>query len=111
VNTNDYNRILSKPGGKSYKNNLEIGVRSFIKGILGELYGLKKSDFCNYQQIIDFIKEYEPANNLKLSKQSISNLRNRRMILKNVPRVPEVEGFALYVRTKMPHFDFDSFFK
>lgn len=111
MNVNDYNRILSKPGGKSYKNNLEIGVRSFIKGILCELYGLKKSDFSNYQKIIDFVKDYEPAKNLNLTKQSISNLRNRRMIIKNVPRVQDVEDFALYVRSKIPHFDFDSFFK
>jgi hypothetical protein len=111
VNTNDYNRILSKQGGKSYKNYVEVGVRSFIKGFLNGLYGLKKSDFSNYQDLIDFVKGYEPANNINLSKQGISNLRNRRTIIKNVPRIKEVLDFALYVKTKIPHFDLDSFFK
>lgn len=111
VNTNDYNRILSKPGERSYKNYVEVGVRSFIKGYLNELYGLRKTDFLNYQDIIDFVKGYEPTHNVKLSKQSISNLRNRRMIIKNVPRVKEVVGFAEYVKSKIEHFDLDLFFK
>lgn len=111
VNTSDYNRILSKQGTKAYKNYVEVGVRSFIKGYLNNLYGLKKEDFKNYQDLIDFIKSYEPANNVNLSKQSISNLRNRRTILKNVPRIKEVQSFVDFVKTKIPHFDSDSFFK
>lgn len=96
---------------QSYKSYVEVGIRSFIKGYLNELYGLKKSDFQNYQEIVDFVRGYEPARNVKLSKQSISKLRNRRMIIKNVPRVKDVEEFAEYVKSKIKHFDLDLFFK
>lgn len=113
VNTKDYSKILSKPGSQSYKRYIEVGVRSFIKGYLCEppLYGLKKSDFDCYQDIIDFVKGYEPAQCVKLSRQSISNLRNRRMIVKNVPRIKDIELFVDYVKTKINHFDPDLFFK
>jgi hypothetical protein len=113
VNLNDYNRILSKPGSSSYRRYVELGVRSFIKGYLLDepLYGLKKDDFKRYQDIVDFVKGYEPAKSLRVSQDSISKLRHRKMLIRNVPKIRETKEFANYVVGKIPHFNVNLFIK
>ena len=60
-----------------------------------------------YADIIDFIKGYKE--NKKITKQSISNLKNRKLIFKSVPRTPETLDFVEYVKKTFENFDVDSF--
>jgi hypothetical protein len=120
VNVKEYNKLTSKPSSKTHKSYVSVGVRSFIKGLLQQepMFGLKPNDFgteespfVNYQDIINFVYDYNPSIEIRLTKQSISNLRNRRSIVKNVPRIKETLDFANYVKSKISHFDIDSFLK
>jgi hypothetical protein len=76
----------------------------------------------NYNSIIDFIHEYDPAKNVKLTKTSISgdpaplrgrgpNLKCRKTISRTVPRTDETVGFIEYVKKRISTFDSESFFK
>src|SRR5258705_12253398 len=108
-----YNKNTSKSRGNAYKRSLEIAVKNFIKGYLSKdpLFGLKGNEFKNYKEILEFIHGYEPAKNIHLSSQSLSNLKHRKMILKPVVRKEETLGFINYVQTKIETFNEKDFFK
>jgi len=97
---------------KSYKSYIETSVRGFIKACLSDKrYGIPVDYFASYKSIIEFIRLYEPANEVKLSISSISHLKNRNAISRTVPRTPENEGFISFVKSKIPSFNDDLFFK
>jgi hypothetical protein len=96
-----------------YKSYLEVGVRNFIKGYLSEepCFGLKGSEFKRYNDLMSFIYGFDQAKDIKLSKQSVSNLKRRKLIFRPVPRTKENLEFMEYVVSKLPYFDKDSFLK
>jgi hypothetical protein len=59
--------------------------------------------------VIEFIKGFD--NKIKISKQSISNLKSRKMIFKTVPRSKETLKFIDYVKRKYKDFNDEEFFK
>jgi hypothetical protein len=99
-----YNKESSIRSGNKYKDYTELAVRNFIKGLLSKpvMYNLEGT-LNSYTEIIEFIKEYD--NNIKVSKQSISNLKNRKMIFKSVPRTKDTLRFVEYVKSKIERFD------
>jgi hypothetical protein len=111
--SNLYNRNTSKRSGNVYKQYLEIAVKNFIKGYLNKepLFGLKGNEFKNYIELLEFIKGYEPAKHIKLTSQSISNLKHRKMIFKPVVKRKETLDFIEYVKTKIKVFNENDFFK
>lgn len=98
---------------KKYKTMLETSVRSFIKASFSETnrYGIPVGYFPNYDSIIKFVHGHDPAKGIKLTKSSISHLRNRETISRAVPRTDENEGFINYVRKHIKNFDSDLFFR
>lgn len=106
-----YNKMSSTLTGNKYKRYSDLAVRNFIKGLLSNpvLYNLGGLEFKDYASIIEFVKGYDGG--VKISKQSISNLKNRQMVIKSVPRLPETEAFVKYVKDRYPAFNETEFFK
>jgi hypothetical protein len=107
-NQNNANKALT-----SYKSNLEIGVRNFIKAYYSknEKFGLKGNEFKHVKDLIDFIYGNKSTKSIKISTSSISKLRNRKLFWKQVPRTVENLQFAGYVKLHYPNFNEDLFFK
>lgn len=109
-----YSKGTSVSSGNRYKNYTDLAVRNFIKGWLSNppKYNIIDSNSIrvigNYSELIEFIKSFDSS--IKLTKQSISNLKNRKMIFKTVPRTKETMKFIDFVKEKYPDFDEDSFF-
>ena len=120
-------RFLSKISGKkpylksysvcdvrsSYRSYIEVGVRNFIKGYLSKspCFGLKGNEFANYGLLIQFINGFNQSKGIKISRQSVSQLKNRCVITKPVPRTEDNIAFTDYVQSVLPYFDTISFFK
>ena len=115
VSTAPFKEGLFIPSGqpKKYKKTLETSVRSFIKASFSETnrYGIPEGYFSNYESIIKFVHGHDPAKCLKITKSSISHLRNRETIPRAVPRTTENEKFIDYVREHIKNFDSDLFFR
>ena len=128
LNTLEYGRIrdlletASKPvyskhyvtsGSKEYKSTIETGVRGFVKAWLSKnnRYGIPVDAFKDYLSIIDFVRNYEPAREVKLSLSSMSRLKQRNSISRTVPRTVENESFVSYVKGSFIDFDGERFFK
>lgn len=104
-----YNKATSGESGLKYKSREELAPRNFLKGYLSDppLYGLRGNEFKNYTELIEFLKGY--SSRLKVSKSSISKLRNRRMVYRGVPRTPETLAFVAYVESKLDGFRREEF--
>lgn len=104
-----YSKGTSTSSGNKYKSYIELAVRNFLRGLLSNppLYNLK-NDWQSYSEIIDFVREFDDR--IKITKQSISNLKNRKIIIKTVPRTKETMKFIDFVKIKFPEFDEVSFF-
>jgi hypothetical protein len=96
-----------------YKSKIEVGVRNFIKGYLAKvpLFGFKGNEFKCYRDIINFIIGCDHTKEVRISKQSISWLKNRQTFLRPVPKTSENEALASYIKAKFPYFDITSFLK
>ena len=107
---NEYNRRTSISKYKKYKDYKDTGIRNFIKGILSEppLYPGIASELRNYSSIIEFIKSFDPS--YRISKPSLSQLRNKQIVHKQVPKTDETTSFIEFVKTRFPTFDESKFF-
>lgn len=109
----------TKTTSKKYKNVLETAARTFIKGLLAEteLYGLDRTLLPTYNDIINYIKDYDcekgiaNLSKMQLTKSSISHLKNRKTITKSVPDTKETRDFASYLESKFPNFKRDEFIR
>jgi len=61
-----------------------------------------------YDKIIEFVKTFDPK--YKISKSSLSNLKNRKLVNKQVPKNDDTVLFVEYVKSKYPNFDEKLFF-
>lgn len=107
-----YNRRTNFLTRNKYTNYTDLAIRNFVKGLvknpLENHYIDIAKELNNYNSIIDFVLEYK--SNYKISKSSISNLKSRKLIERQVPRLPETIDFINYVKNKFPNFDSDKFF-
>jgi hypothetical protein len=96
-----------------YRSYLEVGVRNFIKGYLAKepCFGLLGTEFTSYGDIIHFIYGFNQAKGIKISKQSVSQLKQRRLILRPVPNTEENQLFSAYISSLIPYFDVQSFLR
>lgn len=115
VRTVPYSKLLTVKSSNKYQNVLEVSIRNFIKGYFnsdGALFGMNGNEFKNYNEIIEFVKEFTNENNLNynVTTKSISNLKNRKIVIKQVPRDENTIKFSEYVLKKFPYFKEDDFF-
>ena len=115
--TLSFNKQSSFRVGSVYKSYLEIGIRNFIKGFVCKepCFGLRGDEFKSYSELMFFIFDFESVKNIKfpksikISEQSISNLKHRRLIWRPVPRTTDNLAFATYVKSRLPHFKIEEF--
>lgn len=105
-----YNKYTSGVSQSVYKNYTDLAIRNFIKALISEppKFNLNRNELDDYRKIIDFIKGFNQKT--RVSKQSISNLKNRSLIIKTVPRTKDTESFIKYIKTKFENFDEKAFF-
>ena len=105
--------ITSGTTKAKYKSKIEVGVRNFVRGYLAKdpLFGLKGNEFKFYRDIINFIIGCDHTKEVKISKQTISYLKNKQILLRPVPRNRENLALAQYIKEKIPYFDITSFLK
>jgi hypothetical protein len=65
-------------------------------------------EFKNYNDIVKYINNYDKS--IKITKQSISNLKNRKLIQKQIPKNEDTLRFINYLKIKFPNFNDDYFF-
>ena len=96
-----------------YKSGLDVGVRCFIKGYLAKTpcFGLRGDEFQSYVDLINFILGFDQAKGVKISRQSISNLKRKQTIIRPVPRTRENIAFSSYIKQHIPHFCEETFLK
>jgi len=106
---NEYNQRTSFSFNKKYKNYTDIAVKSFIKGLLSTppKYPDISIELNKYDKIIEFVKCFDPK--YKISKSSLSNLKNRKLINKQIPKNDDTIRFIEYVKLRYPQFK-DKFF-
>lgn len=84
-----------------YKDFTDIAIRNFVKAILSNK--VEGIEFPDYKSLIDFVKDYKK--DFKISKSSISHLKNKPIIFKSLPMTDEVKAFYDYVKKIYPNFD------
>ena len=111
IRVSDYNQRTSFKIDTKYKNYSDIAIRNFIKGIYSKppIYSGIAERFKDYSSLIAFIKGFDTK--FKISKQSISNMKNRKIIHKQVPRTDETITFVNYIKMKFPDFNESLFYK
>jgi hypothetical protein len=72
---------------------------------------LRGNEFSTVKELISFVTSYSSGKSIKLSKQSISNLKHRKMLIRSVPQTVETLNFIKYVQSNIPHFDSTGFFE
>ena len=82
LKTRTYQKHSNIQWGNTYNKFIDLAIRNFIKAVLAcpPLFNL--TPFLNYQEIIDFIKEFDHS--IKISKQKISNLKSRKITSKEI---------------------------
>lgn len=108
-----YNKNSSMKSPSEYKSKIEVGVRNFIKGYfsLNEKFGLVGNEFKNVKELITFISGDKSTQGIKISRHSISKLKNRKMIWRPVPQSEENLRFCNYILKHYPYFRSDLFLK
>lgn len=108
-----YDKTTNQKAGSLYKNLPEIAVRVFIRDVLSNdpQLGLSKNDFKTYGDIIQLIKGCSATACVRISKSSISQLKNKSSVNRTVPRNESSEVFVKYVKNIYPAFKDSEFFK
>jgi len=111
IRVSDYNQRTSVKIDTKYKNYSDIAIQNFIKGIYSKppIYSGIAESFKDYSSLIAFIKGFDTK--FKISKQSISNMKNRKIIHKQVPRTNETISFINYIKMKFSDFNESLFYK
>lgn len=111
IMTKLYDKTTHTLTGSLYKSKVDLAIRNFIRLYLDNTpgYGLEKGTFKGYKDIIKFVKGFDKG--ARISKQSISNLKHRRVILQLVPNVRETREFVDYIKTIFPDFACHKFLK
>lgn len=91
----------------SHRDFTDAAIRLFIKGVLYNKF--PNVEFESYNSLIQYIKEYNK--DFKISKQSLSNLKNRPLLWIPVPKTKETERFVRYIQIKFPLFESSLIYK
>ena len=106
THTYPFNKTTSRRISSTYTTYLEVGVHNLIKGYYAveSCFGLLGTEFKRVNNLISFINGFKPAKDLKISKNSASNFKHRRTMLRPVPNTKENRAFALYIKTHFIHY-------
>lgn len=100
-----YQKSLPQKTSKTYKSNLEVGIRNFIKALFSNELNLDSSFFANYKELILFIEGFKSEKKYRLTPNTIALLKSRKNSRVLVAKTKEVENFVCYLKTKFPNFD------
>jgi hypothetical protein len=116
-----FNKQNTPATKNTYRSYLEVGVRNFIKGYVSNqpVFGLLGTEFKSSTDLINFISEFDSTlvnkvcckTKIKVTRQSIWNLKNRKLFWRPVPHTKENVAFSSYVKTRLPHFIESEFIK
>jgi hypothetical protein len=106
-----FNKLAANKTHSAYKTKIGIAVRTLIRGYYSktETFGLKGTEFMRAKDVISFISGTRSTNDKLPTPQSISNLKNRNLVLRPVPRSDATERFAHLVKAEYPYFRDDLF--
>jgi len=94
---------MSGSGNKNiYKSNEELMIRNFIKALLRDELNLNSKSFKNYNELVNFIKDYKSE--FTISENYIAQLKRRGNFVK-VPRFLGCEKFNDHIRKRFKDFD------
>lgn len=104
------NKELHKNNNLSIKANhntlfLKIAIQNFIKAVINDK--LTGVIFPNYNSISEFVLNFDPS--FKISKQSLSNLKRRKLVFKRLIINKDVVSFFYYIHGIFPLFDLRQF--
>ena len=105
-----YSKSLGSSFNNNYKNQSEIIIRNFLKALLNNELNLNYKHFKNYDSIINFIIQFKPENNFKITPNYLAQLKRRGNFIK-IPPSPELDRFIDYVKKTFPNFDDKGFRK
>lgn len=113
IMTKQYDKTTHTVSGSAYKSKVELAVRNFIRLYLNKDpgYGIVPGTFVGYKEIIEFVRGFGPTADMRISKQSISNLKHRRIVLQMVPSTQETRDFVAYVKVIFPDFCEEKFLR
>jgi hypothetical protein len=94
-----------------YNKTEDLAIINFVKGLVSEppMFNLHRVGLEKNKNIINLLKEYNPS--IKLTEESISNLKRRSIKLKSVPRIKQTEDFVTFIAKKFKEFDKESFYR
>lgn len=110
----DYNSLTSHVSPllkiSTGRKHTSLAVVHFVKMLLSDKpqFSGMMGVFTNYNDIVNYIHAFD--NSVKISKQSISNLRNRKIIQKQIPKNEDTLRFVEYIKIKFPDFREEFFF-
>lgn len=108
----NYQQSLPPSGlRKTYKNNLELGIRNFLKALFRSELNLDSSYFKSYKEIILFIHGYKCETKYKLTPNQLAALKRRSGSRVLLSKTPELDSFVSYVKETFPCFDENEFYK
>lgn len=110
-----YQKNLPQNPSKKYKSYIELGIRNFVKALFSNELNLDSSVFRSYQEIIDFIDEFNinienSRNKYRLTPNKLALLKRRRGSRVLLPKSPELVVFVSHIKTKFPDFDEKGFY-
>ena len=109
-----YTKFSSVKSLNSYKDEDELAIRKFLKGLLSTppCFNLSRDDLLSYPLIIEYIQNYNPK--LKYSPATLAKIKKsvNSLGVKWLPiaKSKESEKFVEYVLLKFPDFDVDEYY-
>jgi hypothetical protein len=97
-------------GVNKYKNNDDVAIRNFIKGVLTTppLFNLPPEAFESRQALIDLLDEYKPGHGYSV--QSISKFKHRDVKILVLQKSAETDKLVRFLKLKFNGFDENSFY-
>lgn len=112
-NTLPFNKYNANRNKSLYKSKVEVAVRNFVKAYYStnEKFGLFGNEFRYVKDMISFIYDCKSTQGIRISQQSISNLKGRQLIWRPVMDSNETREFVQHIKLRFPYFNDDLFFK
>lgn len=104
TSTQPYSRITNVKSRNKYRNDTELAMRVFLKGLLSDppMFNLV-NNFADYQEIIDFIEKYVKTSEFptkRYRKNDLASLKRRVLSPRLVPRLEATIAFVAYIKTR-----------
>ena len=101
-----YTKNLSNSLSGRYKRDIDLASRNFVRALLNNELNLDKSNFKNYSQIVEYLKDYNDQ--ISINENSIALLKRRSYLVK-IPKTEASKAFIAFIKQRFPNFDEDNF--